>query len=62
MPYEDQERNIPSAADITSVKAEKVLAEAIDTIQNKNLDTAMDFLRKSWWTANTRRWSLQQLL
>lgn len=41
-----RERNIPSAADITSVKAEKVLAEAIDTIQNKNLDTAMDFLRK----------------
>ena len=27
-----RERNIPSAADITSVKAEKVLAEAIDTI------------------------------
>ena len=41
-----RERNIPSAADITSVKAEKVLAEAIDTIQNKNLDTAMDFLRE----------------
>lgn len=41
-----RERNIPSAADITSVKAEKVLEEAIDTIQNKNLDTAMDFLRE----------------
>lgn len=41
-----KERNIPSAADITSVKAEKVLGEAIDTIQNKNLDTAMDFLRE----------------
>ncbi len=41
-----RERNIPSAADITSVKAEKVLGEAIDTIQNKNLDTAMDFLRE----------------
>lgn len=41
-----RERNIPSAADITSVKAEKVLEEVIDTIQNKNLDTAMDFLRE----------------
>lgn len=41
-----RERSIPSAADITSVKAEKVLGEAIDTIQNKNLDTAMDFLRE----------------
>lgn len=42
-----RERSIPSAADITSVKAEKVLGEAIDTIQNKNLDTAMDFLREN---------------
>lgn len=41
-----RERNIPSAADITSVKAEKVLGEALDTIQSKNLDTAMDFLRE----------------
>lgn len=39
-----RERNIPSAADITSVKAEKVLGEAIDTIRNRNLDTVMDFL------------------
>lgn len=41
-----RERNIPSAADITTVKAEKALGEALDTIQNKNLDTAMNFLRE----------------
>ncbi len=41
-----RERNIPSAADITSVKAEKVLAEALDTMQSKNLDTAINFLQE----------------
>ena len=39
-----RERNIPSAADITSVKAEKILGEALETMQNKNLDSTIDFL------------------
>ena len=39
-----KERNIPSAADITSVKAEKVLGEALETLQSKNLDKTMEFL------------------
>ncbi|MDE7015464.1 MAG: DEAD/DEAH box helicase, partial [Kineothrix sp.] len=41
-----RERNIPSAADITSVKAEKILGEALETMQNKNLDSTIDFLRE----------------
>ena len=41
-----KERNIPSAADITSVKAEKVLGEALDTMQNKNLDKTIEFLQE----------------
>ncbi len=40
-----KERNIPSAADITSVKAEKVLGEALETMQNKNLDKTIEFLQ-----------------
>ncbi len=39
-----KERNIPSAADITSVKAEKVLGEALETLQTKNLEKTMEFL------------------
>lgn len=39
-----KERNIPSAADITAVKAEKVLSEALDIMQNKNLDKTIEFL------------------
>lgn len=41
-----KERNVPSAADITSVKSEKVLAEALSTLQNKNLDKTMEFLEE----------------
>lgn len=41
-----KERNVPSAADITSVKSEKVLAEALLTLQNKNLDKTMEFLEE----------------
>lgn len=40
-----KERNIPSAADITSVKAEKVLGEALETMQSKKLDKTMEFLQ-----------------
>ena len=40
-----KERSIPSAADITSVKSEKVLGEALETMQNKNLDKTMEFLQ-----------------
>ena len=39
-----KERSIPSAADITSVKAEKVLGEALETMQSKNLDKTVEFL------------------
>lgn len=41
-----KERNIPSAADITAVKAEKVLNEALDTMHNKKLDKTIEFLQK----------------
>ena len=41
-----RERNIPSAADITSVKAEKILGEALETMRSKNLDTTIDFLKE----------------
>lgn len=41
-----KERNIPSAADITQVKAEKVLGEALETMQNKNLDKTIEFLQE----------------
>ncbi len=40
-----KERSIPSAADITSVKSEKVLEEALETMRNKNLDKTMEFLQ-----------------
>ncbi len=39
-----KERSIPSAADITSVKADKVLEEALEAIRNKKLDKTMEFL------------------
>lgn len=41
-----KERKIPSAADITTVKAEKILNEALETIQNKKLDKTIEFLEK----------------
>ena len=40
-----KERTIPSAADITSVKAEKILGEALETMQNKNLNKTIEFLQ-----------------
>lgn len=39
-----RERNIPSAADITTVKAEKIFRETVETIQSKNLDKTREFL------------------
>ncbi len=39
-----KERSIPSAADITSVKAEKVLEEALETMRSRNLDKTIEFL------------------
>lgn len=39
-----KERAIPSAADITSVKAEKILAEALQTMESKNLEKTIEFL------------------
>ncbi len=41
-----RERNIPSAADITSVKAEKIFGEALEAMHTKNLDTTLEFLRE----------------
>ena len=38
------ERTVPSAADITSVKAEKVLAEAVAAMSSKNLEKTIAFL------------------
>ena len=39
-----RERNIPSAADITTVKAEKIFRETVETLQSKNLDKTREFL------------------
>ena len=39
-----KEKNIPSAADITSVKAEKVLNEALEVMQNKKIYKTVEFL------------------
>lgn len=41
-----KERSIPSASDITSVKAEKILNEALETLQSKKMDKTMEFLQK----------------
>lgn len=40
-----KERSIPSVEDITSVKAEKVLEEALAVMQSKKLDKTMEFLK-----------------
>ncbi len=41
-----KEKTIPSAADITSVKAQKVLNEALDVMQNKKMDKTVAFLEE----------------
>lgn len=40
-----KERNIPSAADITSVKADKILKEAEAVMQGNKLDSTLEFLQ-----------------
>lgn len=42
-----KERKIPSAADITTVKAEKVLNEALETLKNSKIDKTLEFLEKT---------------
>ena len=41
-----KERNIPSVAEITSVKSEKILSEVLETMEKKNLDRTMAFLQE----------------
>lgn len=39
-----KEKSVPSAADITSVKEEKVLSEVLEVMQNKKMDKTIEFL------------------
>jgi ATP-dependent RNA helicase DeaD len=41
-----KEKNIPTAADITSVKEEKVLSEVLEVMKNKKMDKTIEFLEE----------------